>query len=208
MTVASVDYPNKRIYLDATTISGEFDTLDVYREVRALRRTNDDHRKFEPMVVAGGNIQKTPTTYTPAYVRLLYGCRLVPYDTSHSLKLIRETFTDDAKIGRDCFDRSPLSPTVEVDIDYDVQEVEIRLITTGGSALTEEEHDFLMSLVCEARLQDLLFNRSNTITGTGTTKRISAYKAGTVAGGGEVDVSVTYDSGGEYALPASEEVVE
>ena len=194
--MASVDYTNKRIYLDATTISGEFDTLDVYREVRALRRTNEDHRKFQPIIEAGGRIQMTETTYTPAYVRLLYGCRIVPYDTSHVLDIIRTTFTDDNLIGDFCFDRSPLSPTVEFNTYYHPPEVEIRLIQTGGSALTQDEHDFLMSLVCEARMQDLLFNRSNTITGTGSSKRITGYKAGTVAGGGEVDVTIEYDADG------------
>jgi hypothetical protein len=59
---------------------------------------------------------------------------LVPYNTSHSLKVVRETFTDDGYAGRDCFDRSSLSPTVEVDIDYDVEKVEIRMIQSDGGS--------------------------------------------------------------------------
>lgn len=70
--VASVDYPNKRIYLSAATVGVPLDTLDVYRDVRALRRVTEAHRAYRPMIVAGGNIQKTPTTYTAPYVRMLY----------------------------------------------------------------------------------------------------------------------------------------
>ena len=131
--VASVDYPNKRIYLSALTAGANLDTLAVYREVRALRRTNAAHRSFRPMIVAGGNIPKiSGLTYTPAYVQLLYGCRIVPYNGSHTLRLVRDTFTDDGMAGRDCFDRTPLSPAVEVNIDVDFPEVEIRTVDVNG----------------------------------------------------------------------------
>jgi len=145
--VASVDYAAKRIYLSADTVDANLDTLAVYREVRALRRTTEAHRQYKPMVVAGGNIPKiTGLTYTPAYVQLLSGCRIVPFNTSHRIRLTRDTFTDDGEAGRDCFDRTSLSASVDVDIDVDVQEVEIRVVTTGGSALTAEENAKLMSL--------------------------------------------------------------
>ena len=71
-------------------------------------------------------------------MQLLNGCRIVPFDTSHELKLIRETFTDDNFSGRDCFDRSSLSQTTAVDIDIDIKEVEIREINTGGGSLPAE----------------------------------------------------------------------
>ncbi len=132
--VASVDYPNKRIYLSASTADADLDTLAVYREVRALRRTTDSHREFRPIIEAGGNIEKIAgVSYTPAYVRLLYGCRIVPYNGSHSLRLVRDTFTDDGFSGRDCFDRTPLSPSVEVNIDVDFPEIEIREVVISGS---------------------------------------------------------------------------
>lgn len=133
--VVSVDYAAKRIYLSADTVGTTLDTLDVYREVRALRRATEAHRKYYPMIIAGGNIEKIPSvSATPAYVQLLYGCRIVPYNVSHSLRVIRDTFTDDGFAGRDCFDRTPLSPSVSVDIDVDLSEVEIRFISTGDAA--------------------------------------------------------------------------
>lgn len=130
-TVSSVDYIGKRIYLSAATIGVPLDTMDVYRDVRELRRAIEAHRKFKPMIIQGGNIQKTPTTFTTPYVQLLYGCRIVPYDTAHSLRVIRDTFTDDGLAGIDCFDRSTIS--AEVDIDYAVDKVEVQQVSVDGS---------------------------------------------------------------------------
>jgi len=142
-TVASVDYDAKRIYLSATTVGVPLDTLDVYRDVRALRRTTEAHRKYKPMIVAGGNVQKTPTTFTQAYVQLLYGCYIVPYNVAQSLLVIRETFSDDGRSGVSCFARGTL--TAEVDIDVQVSPVEIRTVATGGG-LTTEQSQMLMEL--------------------------------------------------------------
>lgn len=131
--VASVDYVNKRIYLSADTVGVPLDTMDVYREVRALRRSTEDHRRFKPMMVAGGNIEKIPgVSFTQPYVQLLNGCRMVPHDVPHSLRVIRDTFTDDGVIGADTFDRSTL--TSNIDIDYDVQAVEVRLVSGTGDS--------------------------------------------------------------------------
>lgn len=132
--VASVDYAAKRIYLAAQTVDADLDTMDVYREVRALRRTTEAHRRYKPMIEAGGNIVKiTGVSRTPTYVRLLYGCRIVPFNVSHRIRLIRDTFTDNGLAGRDCFDRTPLSVSTDVDIDVDFPEIEIREVTTSGS---------------------------------------------------------------------------
>jgi hypothetical protein len=139
-TVDHVDYAANppRIYLDASTVGSNLDTIQVYRDVRALRRTTADHQKFKPIIVAGGNLEKIPgVAYTPRYVVLLDGCRLVPFNVSHSLKLIRDTFTDDGFAGRDCFDRTSLSASTAVNIDVDFPEIEIRQVVVGGSLLTE-----------------------------------------------------------------------
>jgi hypothetical protein len=102
----------------------------VYRDVRALRRLTEAHRKFKPMIVGGGNIQKTATSFTQPYVVLLYGCSLVPYNTAQSLVVIRDTFADDGRAGVACFDRSTVP--AEVDIDIQVAPVEVREVVTGG----------------------------------------------------------------------------
>lgn len=136
-TVASVNYLERRIYLSATTVGAPLDTLDVYRDVRSLRRTIEAHRKFRPLIIQGGNIRKTEATATQPYAQLLNGCRIVPYDVKHSLKVVRDTFTDDGLSGIECFDRSSL--TSEVDIDYAVDKVEVQMVSTSGPAFTLED---------------------------------------------------------------------
>jgi hypothetical protein len=134
--VDRIDYDTKRIYLSAVTQNSTIDTLDIYREIRKMRRLNDSHRAFKPIIIAGGNITKiTNTTATPAYVQLLDGCRFVPFDSTHKLKIIRDTFTDDGVAGRDCFDRSSLSISSQVDIDIDFPEIEIRQVITDLSSI-------------------------------------------------------------------------
>lgn len=138
--VASVDYAARRIYLSAATADTDLDTLAVYREVRALRRTTPAHQRYRTIIVAGGNLPKiTGVSYTPAYVQLLHGCRIVPYNGSHDLRLVRDTFTDDGLAGRDCFDRTPLSSSVEVNIDVDFPEIEIRAFATSGNEYSLKE---------------------------------------------------------------------
>lgn len=133
--VASVDYATKRIYLTADAMGLTFDTMDVYREVRALRRVTESHRKHQPMIVGGGNIQKTPTTYTQPYVQLLYGATLVPVDLAGKITLIRETFSDDGRSAAECFDRSVL--VSNIDIDVQVPAVEVRTVTVGGGSTAD-----------------------------------------------------------------------
>lgn len=135
--VSTVDYPNKRIYLSSSTINTSLDTLDVYREVRALRSTTEAHRKYKPIIEAGGRVLKLAGVYTSAYAVLDVGCSIVPYDTPHQLKLVRDTFTKDGRAGRDCFDRTSVAANVDIDVDF--PEIEIREITTGGGVGTVEE---------------------------------------------------------------------
>lgn len=142
-TVASVNYTTKRIYLSATTVGVPLDTLDVYREVRARRVSTEADRAFKMMIIGGGGIVKTPGVFTQQYVQLLYGCRIVPYNTTQSLVITRDTFTDDGLSGVGCFDRS--SVTANVDIDIQVSPVEVREVVTGGGSggLTGEQEDQL-----------------------------------------------------------------
>lgn len=151
--VDSVNYVTRRVYLHSDTVGVDLDTMDIYKEVRALRaadaQTPQPHRSFKPMIVQGGNIQKTPTTKTAKYVQLLYGCRIVPYDTDHTLRVIRDTFTDDGVDGSDCFDKSSL--VNDVDIDYEVDKVEIvEVIVGGGTIWTQEEKDAVIQYTKKA----------------------------------------------------------
>ena len=134
--VASVDYTALRIYLSAASAASgtTLDTLDVYREVVALRKTTPAHRAFEAIISAAGNEPKiTGVTYTAAAAKLLRGCRIVPYNASHTITLIRDTYTDDGFANANCFDLSPLSVGVEINIVVDYDKYEIREVVTAGS---------------------------------------------------------------------------
>ena len=135
--VASVDYPSKRIYLSASSINSDLDTMEVYREVRAFRVSTAEHQKFKPIIEAGGNLEKLPGKYTPAYVILAPGCYIVPYDATQRLKVIRDTFATDGRAGRDCFDRDSIIHNVDIDVDF--PEIEIREVTVGGSTITPQQ---------------------------------------------------------------------
>jgi hypothetical protein len=159
--VAAVDYVQKRIYLSVDTVNADLDTLDVYRECRERRRLNEGDRRFSPMIEAGGNIPKiTGVSATPAYARLLGGARIVPYDSTHRLRVIRDTFTDDGFAGRDCFDRSGLTAGVEVDIDVDFPEIEIRFIASGSGLSTQQANDLTL-------IRRILQNKTITDPATG-----------------------------------------
>lgn len=137
MLVASVDYPNKKIYLGIASVGVDLDTLDIYKEVRALRVENEEHRKFKPMIVAGGNLQKTETTATARYVQLLYGCSIVPYDATQTLTIIRDTFSDDGRAGAQCFDTTGF--THVVNFDYDFDKIEVVRVATSGNEYTLDQ---------------------------------------------------------------------
>ena len=138
--VDTVDYPNKRIYLGIDSVGVDILPVDIYREVRALRRTTPAHKGFYRMITAFGNEPAGPSN-TPRFTDLAAGVRIVPYNVSHSPKVVGALISRaDGLAGRDLFDRSPLSPGVEVDVDYQPPQVEIIYVNTG-SAVTEQDKD-------------------------------------------------------------------
>lgn len=191
--VASVNYITKRIYLSAATVGVPLDTLDVYREVRARRVSNEADRKFKPMIIGGGGIVKTPGVFTQQYVQLLYGCRIVPYDTDHSLVVVRDTFTDDGVSGAACFDRSGVASNVDLDIQ--VSPVEVREVVTGGVTPTDPWLEQLPGSYIEGSagyilgnlIQEILNQPDGIETGVsvkGTLRALLATLAGKTDGGG------------------------
>jgi len=133
--VDHVDYSARRIYLSAATRDTRLDLMAVGQEVRALRAATPDHQRFRPLLVLGGNVAKiTGQTATARYIQFLDGCRVVPFNATHRLIVTTDAFTDQGTAKADCFDRTPLTPGVVVDIDFEVDAVEIRYVTTSGSA--------------------------------------------------------------------------
>ncbi|CAB4197587.1 hypothetical protein UFOVP1309_23 [uncultured Caudovirales phage] len=166
--VSSVDYANKRIYLSAeSAVSGTtLDTLDVYREVLALRKITLAHRHYLPIISASGNEPKiTGLSYTAAAAKLLRGCRIIPYNGSHTITLVRDTYTDDGFANAGCFDLSSLSVGVEINIVVDYDKVEIRQLGSTPSEIASVTVAQLQSTTIPV---DIAKVNGLTVTGSGT----------------------------------------
>lgn len=93
---------------------------DIYFEMRNLRRTDETLRGWYPFVEAGGNVQKTTTTYTPRYLTMLTDPRpittaIVPADEVHTLVVKGEGITDQGTSGAACFDKTGLVNSVDIE---------------------------------------------------------------------------------------------
>ena len=131
--ISYIDGPNRRIYLSADTIGVDVHPIDVYKEMRTLRRTDEALRSFDVFLTAYGNVDKGGGKATERYVQCMSGTRIVPFDTTHVLTIIGTIITDDGLEGVYCFDRSLLTSSTTVDINYIPPQVEIITISTGGA---------------------------------------------------------------------------
>lgn len=135
--VASVDYTTKRIHLHADTVINGFDVIAAHFEINALVRANaNGEQNFGPCLSAEGKIPKGGGKFTPRYGLLEPGWRIVPYNaTSHVLAINVEVLSPDGGglSGRDVFDRTPLPPSIEVQIDHNWDQVEVIEVNTGGT---------------------------------------------------------------------------
>jgi hypothetical protein len=129
-----IDGANRDIYLHEDTVGASIHPIDVYKEYRTLRRTTEALRVWAPLMLAKGNDAKGGGKFTERYVVLLDGARVVPYNVSHTLTVVGTVITDDGQEGISCFDRSPLSGTTIVDINYVPPQVEVITISTGDAA--------------------------------------------------------------------------
>jgi len=137
--IASIDAINRDIYLHADTVGGAVHPIDVYKEMRALRRTDESLRKYTVFLKAYGNVAKGAGKYTERYVQCINGTKIIPYDVSHQLTITGTIITDDGQEGVACFDRTPLTITTLVDINYVPPQVEIITVPTGGINLVEQD---------------------------------------------------------------------
>ena len=123
--ISHIDPIDRRIYLSIETMNAAVHPVDIYREVRALRRTDESLRPFDNFMKADGNIDKGGGKATERYFTLLQGTRIVPYDESHVLDITGTLITDDGLEGAFAFDKTLLSPTTSVDLQYAPKQVEV-----------------------------------------------------------------------------------
>jgi len=157
--IASIDGENRLIYLDASTVNASIHPIDIYKEMRTMRAADESLRKYEVFLKAYGNVPTGNGKATERGVQTIDGTTIVPYDVSQILTITGTIITDDGNAGVYCFNRSGLSPSVEVDINYVPPQVEVITITTGGSALTTAEHNKLMAVS-----QDVWTNHTRELT--------------------------------------------
>jgi hypothetical protein len=128
-----LDLATKLIFL-AAGVRAYHPVDDLYREVRALRRTDETLRVFPIPLVASGNVAKGGGKFTPRLVTFRNGWRVVPEDTSHVLNVTGEQITDDGQSGPACFDMTPLSATSKVIVQYEPPAAEVIVVETGGGS--------------------------------------------------------------------------
>jgi hypothetical protein len=138
--IASIDgtVSPRLIYLHSDTVGASVHPLEIYQDMRALRRTDESLRKFDLFMSMSGNVAKGGGKFTERYVTLL-NTRIVPYDTSHVLTITGTIITDDGFEGIFAFDKTPLSATTTVDIAYVPPQVEVITVSTGGALTVEQD---------------------------------------------------------------------
>ena len=134
--IGSIDGPNRLIYLSIDTVNSQVHPIDIYKEMRELRRTTESLRKYDVFLIAKGNEAKGGGKFTERYVVEQNGTRIIPYDVDSFLTVIGTIITDDGQEGIDCFDRSGL--VNQVDLNYIPPQVEVIEVQTG-SAVTEQD---------------------------------------------------------------------
>lgn len=113
-----IDTGLKRIFLK-TGVREYHPVTDIYDEVRMLRRTIEELRKYKMMVTAEGNKPKGGGKFTARYAIFNNGYRIVPADEDHALYISGEQITDDGQSGPVCIDTSLLSIGTNVTIHYE-----------------------------------------------------------------------------------------
>jgi hypothetical protein len=100
-----IDGATRRIYLLAGVDAFHW-IDDIYREVLQMRATDVALQSWVPFLRADGNNPKGGGKYTPRYVTLLDGCRVIPFDENILINVTGEGITDNADVDPDPFDTS------------------------------------------------------------------------------------------------------
>ena len=106
--IQSIDGSARRIYLKQG-VSDFYPIEDIYHEYRALRRTDESLRVWEPLLKAEGNIAKGGGAFTPRYVVLLLGTKLVPFDEPLQVNQLGDMITDNPDVDSSLYDISGLT---------------------------------------------------------------------------------------------------
>lgn len=111
--IDSFDGASRRIFLKQG-VSAFHWIEDIYREYIHERSVTEDFRKWFPFMVQAGNEPKGGGKFTPRYITLLNGCRVVPYDENILITVTGEAITDNAEVDPDPFDTTSRTQAVKL----------------------------------------------------------------------------------------------
>jgi hypothetical protein len=106
--IDSIDGATRQIFLKAG-VSDFFPIEDIYHEYRRLRKNDENLRKFEPLLLASGNVPKGAGAFTPRYVVLLKGTKIVPFNETLQINQLGDMITDDPDVDPSLYDISGLT---------------------------------------------------------------------------------------------------
>ena len=132
--IDNINGVTRQVFLHSDTQNTEIKPIDIYKEMRTLRRTDETLRQYELFMEASGNEPKSTGKFTERIVKLLQGTVIVPYDSTHTLTFTGTMINDAGQEGLDLIDKSPLSSGSNVDVNYFPPQVEVIEVQTGGSS--------------------------------------------------------------------------
>lgn len=138
-----IDPDARKIYLLAGV--AEYHPLDdIYKEIRYMRRTDEELRKYLMFVEAGGNIPKNAsgTLRTPRYA-IFKNCQVVVSGDTYvsGEQLYADENGDVTGKGPDCIDHA-LSPE-DAYLDYEPPGSEVITVATGSGVTEQDKVDII-----------------------------------------------------------------
>ena len=82
---------------------------DIYHEYRYRRRTDEELRKYDLHLRAEGNVPKGGGAFTPRYVVLIDGTKIVPFNESIQLNQLGDMITDNPDVDATLYDLTSLT---------------------------------------------------------------------------------------------------
>lgn len=136
--ISTINGSTRKVYLDSSAAVGGVLTFhpvsDIYAEYKSLRASNESIRPFSAFMSAEGNIPKGGGKFTPRYLLLLEGTKLVIPDGVQRVEVTGEVLTDNQT---DPFDYSLISGACTVN--YKPAEAEVIKVTASGNEYSLQE---------------------------------------------------------------------
>lgn len=171
--IASINGATRRVYLNAADAVGGVLTFhptdDLYFAYRAFRAANESARPFDPFMEAATLVNKGGGKFTPKFVTLLAGTKLVIPAGVTEVNITGELLTDD---GSRPFDTSLVTgPCI---INYRPAEAEVIKVTSSGNEYSLDQiaaavwlHILETGLSAEAMQRIMLAALAGKTTGIG-----------------------------------------